>query len=199
MLPAERLHEFSQKPESDGLGIEYQSLVDRIVANRDTAAFEVLFNHFGPRIKAMMIKSGMNSAEAEDLVQTVMLTVWHKISLYSPERGTVATWIFAIARNARIDKLRKRVSQPYLDVEALEIADENIGAEESIFVRQRADCVNAAIASLSDDQRQVITLSFADGLTQADIADRLSLPLGTVKSRMRLAYVKLRTSLENLE
>jgi len=178
---------------------EHRNLIARIAGDRDRAAFKTLFLHFGPRIKALMLKSGVDYAQAEDLSQDVMMTVWRKVDLYVPERGTVSTWIFTIARNARIDRLRRNSSQPYEDVESLDLPSGEADAEDEAFAGQKADLVADALMELPDEQRQIIELAFVHDLPQSEIAARLELPLGTVKSRMRLAYGKLRAKLEELK
>lgn len=173
-------------------------LIRRVAEDRDRDCFRLLFEHFAPRIKALMLRSGSQHSLAEDLVQDVMLTVWHKSSLYSPERGSVSSWVFTIARNARTDRLRLKSSQPYVDVSTLEIASEAGNGEDAAGAAQEADRVGAALAELPDDQKRIIELAYVEGLSQTAIAEQLGIPLGTVKSRMRLAYAKLRDSLEAL-
>lgn len=176
-------------------GFDLAALMDR-VRQQDRHAFEQIFVHFGPRVKALMLKSGADPALAEDIVQDVFVSVWRKAEQYAPERGTVSGWIFTIARNVRIDRLRRRSSQPYEDVAAIELADDSADAEQELDAAQRAELVARAVVELPDDQRQVIELSYVYDLAQSEIAKRLSLPLGTVKSRMRLAYGKLKQKLE---
>ena len=177
---------------------EHRALMARIAVDRDRHAFEALFTYYGPRLKAMLLKSGADHALAEDLVQDVMMTVWRKVELYAPDRGTVSSWIYTIARNARIDRLRRNSSQPYEDVETLELASADKGAEEETFANQQATHIAEALAGLPHEQRQVIELAFVHDISQSGIAEQLALPLGTVKSRMRLAYAKLKTGLEEI-
>ena len=177
----------------------YEQLVQRVAKERDREAFAQLFQHFGPRIKAFMIKSGAEPALAEDLVQDVMMKVWQRAEQYRSDRGSTSTWIFTIARNARIDRLRRQSSQPYEDLDSVELATTDADAEEETFGNQRAQLVSGALAELPDDQREIIELAYLQDLPQSAIAERLDLPLGTVKSRMRLAYAKLRSQLEVLQ
>ncbi len=177
---------------------DHRQLVARIAADRDREAFRALFEQFGPRIKALMLKAGADHALAEDLVQDVMMTVWRKVDLYRPDRGAVSTWIYTIARNARIDRLRHHSSRPYEDIEDIDLPSDEPDGEAAVHASQQAEKVGEALAELPDDQRQIIELAYLHDLSQSEIADRLSVPLGTVKSRMRLAYRKLQATLESL-
>ena len=170
--------------------------MERVARHRDREAFQRLFLNFGPKIKAVMIRSGTDSDTAEDLAQDVMLTLWRKAELYAPERGTVAAWVFTIARNTRIDRLRRQCSRVYEDIADLNLESPEADGEEETEMRQRDSLVGEALASLPPDQRRVVELSFVEDMPQAEIATALDLPLGTVKSRMRLAYAKLRERLE---
>ncbi|HBF61372.1 MAG TPA: RNA polymerase subunit sigma [Methyloceanibacter sp.] len=170
--------------------------MERVARHRDREAFQCLFLHFGPKIKAVMIRSGTDSGTAEDLAQDVMLTIWRKAELYAPERGTVAAWVFTIARNTRIDRLRRQSSRVYEDIADLNLESPEADGEQETEMRQRDSLVREAIASLPPDQRRVVELSFIEDMPQAEIATALDLPLGTVKSRMRLAYAKLRERME---
>lgn len=178
---------------------EHRTLVSRIAVSRDKSAFEALFRYFGPRVKALMLKSGADHAQAEDLVQDVMMTLWRKVHLYSPERGSVGTWIFTIARNARIDRLRRSSSRPHEDVDGLELPSSDTDASDEVLANQQAERVAAALAELPVEQRKVIELAYLCDMPQSEVAEKLDVPLGTVKSRMRLAYAKLKTELEDVK
>ncbi|MDA7947073.1 MAG: sigma-70 family RNA polymerase sigma factor [Hyphomicrobiaceae bacterium] len=146
-----------------------------------------------------MLKSGADHAQAEDLVQDVMMTLWRKVHLYSPERGSVGTWIFTIARNARIDRLRRSSSRPHEDVDGLELPSSDTDASDEVLANQQAERVAAALAELPVEQRKVIELAYLCDMPQSEVAEKLDVPLGTVKSRMRLAYAKLKTELEDVK
>jgi RNA polymerase sigma-70 factor (ECF subfamily) len=171
----------------------------KVATDRDRAAFSELFDYFGPRIKALMLKAGADHALAEDLVQDVMMTVWRKVELYVPERGSVGSWVFTIARNARIDRLRRGSSRPYEDIDDLELMSADRSAEEETFASQQAARVADAMADLPGEQRRIVELAYVHDLPQSRIAAELDLPLGTVKSRLRLAYAKLRLELEDVK
>jgi RNA polymerase sigma-70 factor (ECF subfamily) len=176
----------------------HKTLMVKVATNRDREAFGALFAYFGPRVKALMLKAGADHALAEDLVQDVMMTVWRKVELYAPDRGTVSTWVYTIARNARIDRLRRNSSRPYDDIDELELASGDKNAEEETFSGQQAERIAIALAELPEEQREIIELSYMHDMAQSGIAAKLGLPLGTVKSRMRLAYGKLKAKLEDL-
>lgn len=193
-----RVTEFSDDDPPGRLVDAHKSLIAKVAADRDRYAFKLLFAHFGPRVKAVMMKSGADHALAEDLVQDVMMTVWRKVELYAPERGTVSTWIFTIARNARIDRLRRTSSRPYDDIDELELPSGDKNAEDETLAAQQAGRIAEAMNDLPDEQRKIIELAYMHGMAQSGIAEKLELPLGTVKSRMRLAYAKLKAQLEDL-
>jgi RNA polymerase sigma-70 factor (ECF subfamily) len=179
-------------------------LLVRIGANRDRDAYQALFLHFAPRVKGFLMRKGADSALAEELMQDTMLAVWTKAVMYHPGRGSAATWIFTIARNLRIDRLRRESVQHFDDVDGLELSEDDVNAggdvvaqDDAVIAGQERRLVAAAMQELPDDQAEVVRMSFVDDLSQSDIAEKLGLPLGTVKSRMRLAYNKLRQALEN--
>lgn len=196
MRTALRLVSNNDLSSTENLSEMHKSLIAQVGASHDRAAFQALFEYFAPRIKAMMLKAGVNVMQAEDLMQDVMMTVWRKSSQYSPDRGSVSAWVFTIARNARIDLLRKASSRPYDDVYEMEIAADEPTGDDEVLQSQREECVSAALEELPVDQRQVIEMAYIEDLSQSQIAERLNLPIGTVKSRMRLAYGKLKGRLE---
>ncbi|MFN0263621.1 sigma-70 family RNA polymerase sigma factor [Tepidamorphus sp. 3E244] len=188
---------------SDGRDINlvayHRDLLSRVAETADRQAFRELFEHFAPRIKAWLLKSGADAALAEDLMQDVMMTVWRKVGLYNPQAGAASTWIFTIARNARIDRLRRASSRPYVDIDDIELPSEAADGEDEAFASQRAELIAAALDDLPPEQKQIMEMAFVEDMPQSEIAEKLTLPLGTVKSRMRLAYSKLRSKLEVLQ
>ncbi|WP_434623546.1 sigma-70 family RNA polymerase sigma factor [Azospirillum sp. B2RO_4] len=165
------------------------------VAAGDRAAFARLFAHFAPRVKAYMLKLGMPAQRAEDLAQDTMLAVWRKASLYDPAKAEAATWVFTIARNLRIDLLRRERHPEVSDDELLEHEDDRPRADEVLDGDRRARRLRGALASLTPEQAEVVQLSFFADLAHPAIAERLDVPLGTVKSRLRLAMAKIRKAL----
>jgi len=174
--------------------------LSRTAADRSDSAFRRLFEEFGPQIRHYMIRHGADAATAEELAQETLLAVWRKAALYSAAKGTPATWMYSIARNLRIDRLRKEICWQELSDEVAEgAASEDAAPEDTASERQRQQRVQAVLAALPAEQREVVTAAFIDGLSQSEIAERLALPLGTVKSRLRLAYQKVRAALEDLK
>ncbi|WP_274532903.1 MULTISPECIES: sigma-70 family RNA polymerase sigma factor [unclassified Bosea (in: a-proteobacteria)] len=173
-------------------------LIAAIARSGDRAAFAALFDHFAPRVKGLLMRGGAPAELAEEVAQETLLTVWRKAALFDPAKASASTWIATIARNLRIDiarrEIRSRLSQVYeiLDEEAPEQPDAMLsGAERDARVR-------AAMTQLSPDQYRVVELAFIEGFSHQDVADRLAIPLGTVKSRLRLALSHLRGRLEDL-
>jgi RNA polymerase sigma-70 factor (ECF subfamily) len=174
-------------------------LLRRVADQTDPAAFRELYEAFGPRVKAYMMRMGADAATAEDLAQETLLTVWRKAALYAADKGSMTTWVFTIARNLRIDRLRREVPWQELPEGRAAEADGAALPDERLAEKEREERVRAALAELPDDQRKVVVLAYIDGLSQSAIAARLGLPLGTVKSRMRIAYQKVRVALEDIQ
>jgi RNA polymerase sigma-70 factor (ECF subfamily) len=179
----------------------WDGLIQAIATRRDRAAFVKLFEHFAPRVKAFLLRSGARQATAEDIAQETMLTVWRKADLFAPGSTAAAAWIFTIARNLRIDALRreKRESPRKVDLDNDDAdeprIDERLTPESEVAAVQLEQCVRKAIAQLSDEQLRVIELSFFEDKPQSEIAELLQIPIGTVKSRVRLALARLRALL----
>lgn len=165
------------------------------VAQEDKSAFAELFSRYATRIKAFLLKAGSPGDDADEIAQEVLVTVWRKAKLFNPEKAAASTWIFAIARNRRIDMLRKR-SRPQPDPEdPLFIPDPEPGGHEVLSAQEQVARVRSAMDGLPPEQLLVLRSAFYDGLTHAEIATLHDLPLGTVKSRIRLAFNVLRDRL----
>ncbi|MEM6626711.1 MAG: sigma-70 family RNA polymerase sigma factor [Pseudomonadota bacterium] len=175
----------------------FADLVGRIAASKDREAFSEIFDFYAPRVKSYILRLGADDGLAEELAQEVMISVWRKAHLFDREQASVSTWIFRIARNRRIDALRRR-RKPELDPQEplLQPADVT-PPEKAISARQTEDQVRAALAELPQEQVALLQAAFYEGLSHRDIAERSGLPLGTVKSRIRLAFQKLKTKLED--
>ncbi|RHZ98454.1 sigma-70 family RNA polymerase sigma factor [Cereibacter sphaeroides] len=169
---------------------DWVALMRAIRDHRDEAAFGELFQHFAPKVKGFLMKSGSVASQAEECAQDVMATVWQKAHLFDPSRASVATWIFTIARNRRIDGLRKdRQPEP----EDLVWGPDSEPDQADVYeMQQENDRLGRAIARLPEAQRALIERAFFGDLTHRELAAETGLPLGTIKSRIRLALDRLR-------
>lgn len=174
---------------------ELNDLLARVAGSQSRVAFRELFSHFAPRIKGFMIKSGANEELAEEIVQETMVTVWTKAGQFNPAKAGASTWIFTIARNKRIDIMR-RINRPAPDPEdPMFQPDPPISGEDFTQANEDQVRVRAALKHLPPEQAEIIRLSFFDSMTHSEIAAQLALPLGTVKSRLRLSFRKIRSAL----
>ena len=181
---------------------ELSRLLVSVACHRDRAAFGLLFMRIAPRLKTFLIRSGMTTSIAEDVVQETMLTVWRRAGYFDPARAGAATWIFTIARNLRIDRHRRDMRAGIGELDAPEESDTEPDPQTSVealsIASQRSARVKTALGTLSDEQAAVVRLSFFGDASHSEIARALGLPLGTVKSRVRLAMNRLRGLLEDL-
>lgn len=177
---------------------EHADQLARVAATKDRQAFAELFDHFAPRVKSFMMRKGATAEQAEDLVQETMIAVWSKAALYAPDRGSVATWIFTIARNLRIDRLRREKSNQFTDLDDYDAPSDDPSQDETLRRIQEDGAVAKALAQIPAEQRELLILSYVEDMPQSEIAARLQIPLGTVKSRMRLAYRRMKKMLETL-
>jgi RNA polymerase sigma-70 factor (ECF subfamily) len=170
------------------------------VAGGDRDAFARLFAKFAPKVKGYLMRLGAAGAIAEDLAQDAMVSVWRRAGSFDRTKAKASTWIFVIARNAWIDKLRReKVELAYrAGVDLSEESGEEAPDEAAVRL-QTEDQIAAALQTLSEEQQHVVRLSFFEDRPHSEIAERLSLPLGTVKSRLRLALIKLRAHWETVQ
>lgn len=182
---------------NDGMHNDVALWVDdmcRIRDNRDEGAFIKVFQHFGPRVKAFLMKTGMDAALAEECAQEVLVTVWNKAHLYDASRASPSTWIFTIARNKKIDVLRK---QRRPEPEDLPWGPEAEPDQEDVLgLQQESAQLGRALRDLPEKQRELIEKAYFGDLSHSEIAEQTGLPLGTIKSRIRLALERLRHSLK---
>jgi RNA polymerase sigma-70 factor (ECF subfamily) len=169
-----------------------------IAQRQDRAAFASLFEFYAPRVKSMLMRLGAAGDAAEDVAQETLLTVWRKAAAFDPARASASAWIYTIARNLRVDRLRgDNRARLYA---AYEMQPEPPDSpERTLDANERDARVRAALNELSAEQVRVVQLSFFEGRAHGDIAAQLDLPLGTVKSRVRLAMARLRQLLGDLQ
>jgi len=169
----------------------HDGLIEAIARDRDRQAFIELYRFYAPRVKAYLIRLG-GADIAEETAQEAMLTVWRKAELYKAGKASASTWIFTIARNLFIDR-RRRERRPELDpTDPLMVADSGETADSALWARQSEERIRAAMSTLPADQAKVIVMAFFEDKPHSAIATELKLPLGTVKSRLRLAFARLR-------
>ncbi len=174
---------------------EMARLLKAVATDGSVDAFEALFRFYAPRVRSSMAMKTGDRQVAEELMQETMVSVWNKAAQFDPQRGNVSAWIFTIARNIRIDFYRRR--RPAFDPQDPSfVADEVPSAEFEFVQAQDAALVREALATLPPDQLDVLKRAFFDDVSHSTIASDLGLPLGTVKSRIRLAFEKLRSALE---
>ncbi len=172
------------------------TLIKLVAQNLDREAFAELFDVLAPRVKGALQKRGLDRDSAEDVMQDVLLSVWVKAGLFDHTRGSLMGWVYTIARNASIDRARRQKPNVSLDLIEWEPVDESESSEQRLVRLGDSERLIRAMKHVPADQMVIIRMAFEEELSQTEIATRLSLPLGTVKSRMRLAYARLRKVLE---
>jgi RNA polymerase sigma-70 factor (ECF subfamily) len=175
---------------------DFAGLIEKIAESQDRDAFAALFAHFAPRLKGYLLRLGASDGQAEEVLQEALLTVWRKAHLFDRKKAAASTWIFTIARNRRIDILRKK-KFPEIDAEDPSLVpDAPRAPDEEVIEAREGAAVRVALEKLPDEQRELVRLAFYNGWSHSKIAADTNLPLGTVKSRLRLAFSRLRNELE---
>lgn len=169
---------------------DWVALMVRVRDDQDRVAFARLFRHFAPRVKAFLMRSGASETLAEECTQDVMATLWTKAQMFDPARASVSTWIFTIARNKKIDALRKLRRPEPEDLPWGPEAEPD--QADAMALRQESDRLKTAIKALPEKQRELIERAYFGDLSHSEIAEITGLPLGTIKSRIRLALERLR-------
>ncbi len=188
----------TDEPTPAGGSLPAAACIAAIAARQDRQAFAALFASYAPRIKTYLMRGGASAAVAEELAQETLLMVWRKAASFDPARAGASGWIFAIARNLRIDRLRRERRAALETYEALDFGEEPEQPDRALMAVERDARVRTALGVLPPEQMQVVELSFFVGKPHAEIAADLGIPLGTVKSRLRLAMGRLREMLVDL-
>ncbi len=175
---------------------DFPALVRAIAERRDRAAFTILFDHFGPRLNGFLIRQGCDAALAEEVVQDTLSALWRKADLFDPAKSSVSTWLYRIARNRRIDLARRDRSDRIDPEDPILHPAPQAEPDKLMDAQQREEALRLALESLPEEQLRLVRLAFFEGLSHAEVAARTGLPLGTVKSRIRLAFTRLRRVLE---
>lgn len=170
--------------------LEWSAEITAVRDERDQEAFARLFAHFAPRVKAFLMKSGSSADFAEECTQEVMATIWRKAHMFDGSKASVSTWIFTIARNRKIDMIRK---QRRPEPEDLPWGPEQEPSQaDAMIIEEETERLGKAIAELPEKQRKLIERAYFGELSHSEIAEETGLPLGTIKSRIRLALERLR-------
>lgn len=186
----------NEQKKSDGITISNNDLILQIANEKSKPAFIQLFNYFAPRLKSFLMKSGLSAEQSEEVAQETMLTVWRSAATYNPEKASASTWIFTIARNKKIDILRK-INRPEFDPSDPLLSNKN---DEDSYIdivtqKKNEETLSDVMKTLPEEQFELIKKAFYEDKTHQAIAEELKLPLGTVKSRIRLGMERLRYAL----
>ncbi|MEM7650741.1 MAG: sigma-70 family RNA polymerase sigma factor [Pseudomonadota bacterium] len=171
---------------------DFSELLHALGQEKNKEAFIALFDHFAPRVKSFLMKGGASPEAADELAQETMLTVWNKADKYDPKQAAASTWIFTIARNKRIDALRKTKRHDPNPSDPLLLEDDAPSPRDNAIQKQDTSVIADALEKLPEEQADLIRKSFFEDKSHAVIAEETGIPLGTVKSRIRLALERLR-------
>ena len=184
------------KKTSDSNEFDLRNFIKDIAETQDRLAFSNIFNYFAPRLKSFFIKLGCSEPQSEEIIQEVMISIWTKSKTYNSEKSSVSTWVYTIAKNKRIDKIRKEKKHYSSESdESLEIPIPSI-QEDQVIATEISEKINNCISYLPKEQAELLKLSYFYEKTHSDIASELKIPLGTVKSRIRLALSKMKNLVE---
>lgn len=188
-----RINRLNRPSGSEGGDRRFETLLCDVGKNKNKESFIELFEYFAPRIKSFLMKGGADENTADELAQETMLSIWDKAGSFDPQKAAASTWIFTIARNKRIDALRK-IKGHSVNLEDLPVLqDENSSSPAQNLSRtEEAESIMYALSTLPEEQADLIVKSFFEDKSHAEIADETGIPLGTVKSRIRLALERLR-------
>lgn len=187
-------------PEANAvLSPDFSGLVLAVAQRQDKQAFAQLFGHYAPRVKSYLMRHGADDGQAEEIAQETMLSLWRKAGMFDPSKASAGTWIFTIARNLRIDAIRKSRRPEFDPDDPAFVPDREQAADDSMEAGEMRVRVRGALDSLPEEQAEVVKLSFFEDKPHGEIAKQLDLPLGTVKSRLRLAMRRIRTVLGEKE
>lgn len=176
----------------DDNALSFEDMLIAVGKKKDKECFIDLFNHFAPRIKSFLMKGGLTPEIADELAQETMLAIWNKAHSFDPRQAAASTWIFTIARNKRIDHLRKVANYRTQSDEDMVFEDPSATPVENTSQKQETQRIKEALKTLPEEQLSLIKKSFFEDKSHAIIAKETGIPLGTVKSRIRLALDRLR-------
>ena len=188
--------EMSQADPVSHAAAEMTARLTAVARHRDKAAFAELFQYYAPRVKAYLMRNGTEDSQAEEIAQEALIAVWRKAAMFDPAKASAGTWIFAIARNLRRDAIRRARRPEFDPTDPAFVPDAETPPDDTLEAEELRDRIAAAVKQLPADQAEVIKLSFFEDKPHSEIATTLALPLGTVKSRLRLAMRRIRSMIE---
>lgn len=177
----------------------FNSLLEKVSTDKDRDAFIELFEHFAPRIKSFLMKSGLSPDVADELAQETMLTVWNKAEQYNKAQAAASTWIFTIARNKKIDYFRKNSKAPLTKHDLAFSQPEQTLPDDELGKEQQQDKIAQLLSEIPEEQAELIQKAYFEDKTHQDIAQETGIALGTVKSRIRLGLERLRHLLDGID
>jgi RNA polymerase sigma-70 factor (ECF subfamily) len=175
---------------------EFVEFILKIANDRDEAAFDALFRYFAPRIKSYCLRLGADASGAEEITQEAMVSIWRNAAQFDPSKASPSTWIFTIARNLTIDRFRKTRRPQFDPNDPALVPDDQPPPDRMVEQTEKQENVRKIMDTLSSNEKNVLMLSFYEDLSHFEISRRLSIPVGTVKSRIRLAVAKIRSTLD---
>ena len=175
---------------------DFVESISKIANDRDEAAFGFLFRYFAPRIKSYCLRLGADASGAEEITQEAMVSIWRNAAQFDSSKASPSTWIFTIARNLTIDRFRKTRRPQFDPNDPALVPDEQLPPDRLVEQTEKQENVRKIMDTLSSNERNVLMLSFYEDLSHFEISRRLSIPVGTVKSRIRLAFAKIRSRLD---
>ena len=198
LLSSERIAAENHKPIlKQPLDIMDECIIN-IAENQDKEAFKKVFEYFAPKLKGFVQRGGIKAELADEIVQETLVNIWRKAKLFDPSKSKASTWIFSIARNARIDLLRKE-NRPELDInDPALVPDTPLDPGQMVDSERWSQRIAKLMEQLPNDQKTVLQLAFYEEKTHGDISKELAIPLGTVKSRIRIAFKRLRAELGDI-
>ncbi|WP_027964999.1 RNA polymerase sigma factor [Halalkalibacillus halophilus] len=167
----------------------------RRIQNHDQDALEALYDKYERLLYSFVFKMTKQSELSEEVIQEVFMKIWHRKGIYDESKGKFSSWLLTVARNTAVDLMRKKKDTPYSLEERDSVHQQGPSSEDLLEWKEEGERVREAVATLKEDQQEVIHLFYFNGLSQQKIADRLDIPLGTVKGRIRLALKHLKKNI----
>jgi len=168
--------------------LDLKDLIFKIAKSQDKASFDKIFKYFAPRIMGYLVSSGTNRAISEEITQEVLSVVWQKAYQFDQKVANVSTWIFTIARNKRIDRVRKNENPYYNLTDLIDSLYSNSSAQN----QEIEEGIDDILSELNEEEKKLLKMNFLEGKSHKMISKETKTPLGTIKSRIRSALHKMR-------